>query len=151
MAGIKVPQYEIFKIGTKKLKYNKWDLKITKEEAFIHDELIDLFEGQEFRLVSQILNTPINTIDFSKYILSVVIEEKGDFKRATSKNGVKVNGIKFRRFVGTTGGLKNNTLLFVNVEILDELNRRCDCKRDKSVKIVPAKFEAYKADRKSVV
>lgn len=145
MAGIKVPQYEIFKIGTKKLKYNKWDLKITKEEAFIHDELIDLFEGQEFRLVSQILNTPINTIDFSKYILSVVIEEKGDFKRATSKNGVKVNGIKFRRFVGTTGGLKNNTLLFVNVEILDELNRRCDCKRDKSVKIVPAKFEAYKA------
>ena len=34
MAGISVPQYEIFKIGTNKLKYSNWDLHITKEEAF---------------------------------------------------------------------------------------------------------------------
>ena len=34
MAGISVPQYEIFKIGTNKLKYYNWDLKITKKEAF---------------------------------------------------------------------------------------------------------------------
>ena len=40
MAGIKVPQYKIFKIGTKKLKYNKWNLNITKDEAFMYDEII---------------------------------------------------------------------------------------------------------------
>ena len=34
MAGISVPQYEIFKIGTNKLKYYNWNLKITKKEAF---------------------------------------------------------------------------------------------------------------------
>ena len=36
MAGISVPQYEIFKIGTNKLKYSNWDLQITKEEAMHH-------------------------------------------------------------------------------------------------------------------
>ena len=30
MAGINVPQYEIFKIGTDKLKYSKWNLNIDK-------------------------------------------------------------------------------------------------------------------------
>lgn len=145
MAGIKVPQYEIFKIGTKKLKYNNWDLTISKKEAFLLDEIIALFEAQEFRLISKILNVPINKIDFSKYIMSVVVDSPGDFRRATSTKGIVVNGVTFKRFVGTTGGLKNNTLLFVNAEIIDELNRRCNCKRNESVKLVPAKLEAYKA------
>lgn len=145
MAGIKVPIYEVFKIGTDKLKYYNWDLTITKKEAFMLDELISLFEGQEFRLIAQILQRPMSSIDFSQYILSVVIDKKSEFKRATSRKGIKVNGITFRRFVGTTGGLKDNTLLFVNEEILPELNRRCECGRDKSVKLVPAKYEAYKA------
>ena len=145
MAGINVPQYEVFKIGTTKLKSSKWDLHITKKEAFKLGEIIPLFEAQEFRLISKILNKPINTIDFKKYILSVIIDNKSDFQRATSKRGIKVNGITFKRFVGTTGGLKNNTLLFVNEEILDELNRRCECKRNQDIKLVPAKYEAYKA------
>ena len=29
MAGISVPQYEIFKIGTNKLKYSNWNLTIS--------------------------------------------------------------------------------------------------------------------------
>ena len=145
MAGIKVPQYKIFKIGTKKLKASKWNLNITKKEAFMYEEIIALFEAQEFRLISQILKKPIYKIDFSEYIMAVVIDSPADFKRATSKNGIVVNQKTFKRFVGTTGGLKNNTLLFVNADILDELNERCECKRDKTIKLVPAKLEAYKA------
>lgn len=145
MAGINVPQYEIFKIGTKKLKYNNWNLTITKKEAFLLDEIIALFEAQEFRLIAKILDKPIKSIDFSKYIMSVVIDSPSHFKRATSKNGIVVNSITYKRFVGTTGGLKNNTLLFVNAEIIDELNKRCNCKRNENVKLVPAKLEAYKA------
>lgn len=145
MAGIKVPQYKIFKIGTKKLKYNNWNLNISKKEAFLLDEIIALFEAQEFRLIAKILDKPINKIDFSEYIMSVVIDSPVDFRRATSQAGIVVNGITYKRFVGTTGGLKNNTLLFVNAEIIDELNRRCNCKRNENVKLVPAKLEAYKA------
>ena len=145
MAGINVPQYEIFKLGTKKLKYNNWNLNISKRDAFPLNETIALFEAQEFRLIAKILNKPIDKIDFSKYIMSVVIDSPSDFNRATSKKGIIVNGIIYKRFVGTTGGLKNNTLLFVNAEIIDELNRRCNCKRNEDIKLVPAKLEAYKA------
>ena len=146
MAGISVPQYEIFKIGTNKLKYSNWNLTITKNEAFKYQELISLFEAQEFRIMAnKILKKDIREIDFSKIFMQVVIDKKSDFGRATCKKGVTVNGINFRRFVGTTGGLKNNTLLFCNSQYVDKLNELCECKRNKNVPLVPAKYEAYKA------
>ena len=146
MAGISVPQYRIFKIGTNKLRYYDWNLNITKSEAFKYQELIALFEAQEFRIMAnKILHKPLKTIDFSEIFMQVVVEQKSDFLRATSKKGVTVNGINYRRFVGTTGGLKNNTLLFCNSQYIDRLNELCECKRDPTVKLVPAKYEAYKA------
>lgn len=146
MAGISVPQYEIFKIGTNKLKYSNWNLTISKKEAFKYQELISLFEAQEFRIMAnKILNKDIREIDFSKIFMQVVIDKKSDFGRATCKKGVTVNGINFRRFVGTTGGLKNNTLLFCNSQYVDKLNELCECKRNKDIPLVPAKYEAYKA------
>lgn len=145
MAGINVPQHKIFKIGTTQLKYSNWDLRLTKDEALRFDQIIPLFEGTEFRLIAQILGKPTSDIDFSDYIVSVVVNKKTHFGRLCSKKGFFLNGKHFRRFVGTTGGLKNNTVLFVNTEILDELNRKCECERDKTVPLVPAKYEAYKA------
>ena len=146
MAGISVPQYEIFKIGTNKLKYSNWNLTISKKDAFKYQELISLFEAQEFRIMAnKILNKDIREIDFSKIFMQVVIDKKSDFGRATCKKGVTVNGINYRRFVGTTGGLKNNTLLFCNSQYVDKLNELCECKRNKNVPLVPAKYEAYKA------
>lgn len=146
MAGISVPQYEIFKIGTNKLKYSNWDLTISKKDAFKYQELISLFEAQEFRIMAnKILKKDIREIDFSKIFMQVVIDKKSDFGRATCKKGVTVNDINYRRFVGTTGGLKNNTLLFCNSLYVDKLNELCECKRNKDIPLVPAKYEAYKA------
>ena len=146
MAGISVPQYEIFKIGTNKLKYSNWNLTISKKEAFKYQELISLFEAQEFRIMAnKILNKDIREIDFSKIFMQVIIDKKSDFGRAICKKGVIVNGINYRRFVGTTGGLKNNTLLFCNSQYVDKLNELCECKRNKDIPLVPAKYEAYKA------
>lgn len=146
MAGISVPQYEIFKIGTNKLKYSNWNLTISKKDAFKYQELISLFEAQEFRMMAnKILKKDTREIDFSKIFMQVVIDKKSDFGRATCKKGITVNGINFRRFVGTTGGLKNNTLLFCNSQYVDKLNELCECKRNKDIPLVPAKYEAYKA------
>ena len=61
MAGIKVPQYEIFKIGTKKLKYNNWDLKITKDEAFKY--LISSSSKKMKRLYFNITKSVIAAMD----------------------------------------------------------------------------------------
>ena len=145
MAGIQVPQYEIFKIGTKKLKYADWDLKISEEEARKHNEIVALFEGQIFRIIGKILKKPLKNIQFKDYILSVFIEKIQHFDYVTRSDGIKVNGITYKRFLGTSGGLKRNTLLLINEEILNELNIRCDCGRNMAIPIVPAKLEAYKA------
>ena len=146
MAGIKVPRHEIFKIGTDKLKYNKWNLELSSSDALDLGECIDLFQAQEFRLIAKILNKNPKEIDYKKYILAVVLDNYSDFDKMTdSKRGITVNGITYKRFVGTTGGLKGDTLLFVNEEILEELNRRCEAGRNQEVKLVPAKYEAYKA------
>lgn len=146
MAGINVPQYEIFKIGTEKLKYHDWNLRMTKKEAFSFQELVPLFEAQYFRIMAgKILKKNLDEIDFSEIFLQVVIEKKADFNRAVCSKGVTVNGIRYRRFVGTTGGLKENTLLFCNAKYIEELNELCECRRNQDVPLVPAKYEAYKA------
>lgn len=145
MAGIKVPQHEIFKIGTSKLKYYKWDLHITKKEAFLCDELIPLFQGEEFRAIAKILNKNPKYIDYTKYLFALYVDKKSDFKRANSKRGFKINGIKFKRFVGTTGGLKGDTVLYVNEEIYEELYEVSECGRNKDIPFIPAKLEAYRA------
>ena len=65
MAGIKVPQYEIFKIGTNKLKYYNWDLNISKEEAYKYQECVALFEGRHFLIMAnKIIHKRIQDIDF---------------------------------------------------------------------------------------
>jgi hypothetical protein len=150
MAGIKANQFEIFKIGTDMLKMNDWDLKLSKDKAMSLNLLVSLFDSQMFDLIRQILeergiNPPKK--DYTRYVMSVVNDGKKrcrkDFKRALQ--GFKVNGVEFKRFVGTTGGLKNNSVIFVNSSILGELNRRCECGRNVDLPVVPAKYEAYKA------
>ena len=88
MAGINVPQYEIFKIGTDKLKYSKWNLNIDKKEAFKYQESVSLFEGQQFRIMAKkIMKKAKWKCDFSKLFMQVVIDQKTDFARATNRKG----------------------------------------------------------------
>lgn len=119
-----------------------WDLQLDYPRAIELNEVVSLFDSQMFRLIENIRGRTINATD---EVLAITFKRKADFLRAVNKNGVKLNGHTFKRFVGTTGGLKSYTMLFVNEEIIDELNKRCECGRNKEIKIVPAKYEAYKA------
>lgn len=150
MAGINVKQFEVFKIGTDILKMANWNLTISKDKAMSLNMLVSLFDSQMFDLIQQILRErkiKVPHKDYTKYVMSVVNDGKNktkkDFKRAIK--GFKVNGIEFKRFVGTTGGLKNNSVIFVNANIIDELNRRCECGRNVELPVIPAKYEAYKS------
>lgn len=87
---------------------------------------------------------------FIKDYISIVFDSKSDFDRATNKNGFTVNGVKFKRFVGTTGGVKLNTVMFVNEDIYNKLNEMVECGWNKETLMIPAKFEAYKALSASV-
>ena len=122
-------------------------------EAFLNDNAVKLFDSQVFRLIKIILedrnkNNETNenfNIDYSKYLMQLVIpkNQEVDFDHAL-EHGIKINNILYKRFVGTTGGLKKNSVVFVNEDILDELNERTTS-RTLHKDMVPAKFEAYKA------
>lgn len=79
------------------------------------------------------------------YII-IVFDTVDDWNKANSKkNRVLFNGKEYVRLLGTSGGIKNNAVVFVNKEIHNELDKRLNNGRDVSKKYVPAKFESYKA------
>lgn len=75
--------------------------------------------------------------------MCLIIDKNKDYRRA--KNGFKVNGVKYVRLVGTNGGIKCSTIVFVSERLADELRRRIDNGRDLNKPLVPAKLEAYRA------
>ena len=60
----------------------------------------------------------------SDYV-SIVFKSKKDFDYACKK-GFYINGKKFKRLIGTTGGVKQSVVQFCNEEIHEELNRRME-------------------------
>lgn len=75
--------------------------------------------------------------------MCLVIDKVKDYRRACK--GFTINGIKYKRLLGTAGGIKNSTIIFVNEKIHSELLRRVDNGRNPSVELVPAKLEAYRS------
>lgn len=79
----------------------------------------------------------------------LVCTTKALFYRAC--RGFRINGILYGRLVGTTGGVKNSTVVFCadtarnGAPLLSELRRRIDNGRNPTKEFVPAKLEAYRA------
>ena len=86
----------------------------------------------------------LDAYQFKKDYVCVVIDNNKDYYKMY-KHGFKINKITYRRLLGTTGGVKNNTIVFVNEKLLPELKRRIDNGRDKTKEFSPAKLEAYNA------
>ena len=82
-------------------------------------------------------------LQFKKDYVCVIMDTNSDYDRANQ--GFSTNGIKFRRFLGTNGGIKNSTIVYVNADLYPELKRRLDNGRDMTKPLVPAKLEAYQA------
>ena len=81
------------------------------------------------------------SLQFQPDYLCVVMDKPKDYDKA--ELGFKVNGISYKRFLGTNGGVKKRTITYVNVKLYDELKRRMDNGRNMNVPLVPAKLEAY--------
>lgn len=82
-------------------------------------------------------------LQFQKDYVCVIMDSNSDYDRANE--GFSINGIQYRRFLGTNGGIKNSTIVYVNKDLFDALKIRLDNGRDKTVPLVPAKLEAYQA------
>ena len=89
-------------------------------------------------------------LQFQRDYVSVVMSSKEDYDRANqgfSINYGLINGkeciVHYRRFLGTNGGIKKSTIVYVNEQIYPELKRRLDNGRNLECEFVPAKLEAY--------
>lgn len=82
-------------------------------------------------------------LQFQKDYICIVIDRESDYDRANQ--GFSVNGVKYRRFLGTNGGIKHSTIVYVSERLYPELKKRLDNGRNKEMPIVPAKLEAYQA------
>ena len=86
-------------------------------------------------------------LQFQKDYLCVIMSKESDYDLCN--NGFVINygdcSVRYRRLLGTNGGIKNSTIVYVNENIYPELKRRLDNGRNMDVPLVPAKLEAYQA------
>lgn len=129
--------YEINKTQVEELNLlmakKRSEIKRIKRESF----------SIENRKLLKSLYESVHEDSFIKDYVTVTFDTIKDYNKACNE-GFSINNIKFKKIVGTTGGIKNKTIVFVNTEIYDELNNRIS-NGAKEIKIVPAKLEAYRA------
>ena len=130
------------------------DMNYSESEiSEVKDRIKELKKEKNNKANKEEIKRLYNKLDDMLYIkdyMAIVFDNKADFDRACGKQGFEVNGIKFKRLVGTTGGVKQNTVMFCSERIHKDLNELLECGRNKDFKIIPAKYEAYKALSASV-
>lgn len=99
--------------------------------------------GVQARREVRRLYQELDKIQFKPDYMCLIIDRGKDYYRACK--GFTVNGVQYHRLLGTNGGIKNSTIVFVSERLHDELERRIENDRDKTKPLVTAKLEAYKA------
>lgn len=97
---------------------------------------------QNRRLIKQ-LYSDLDDLQYKPDYMCLIIDREKDYYRACK--GFTINGIKYTRLLGTNGGIKNSTIVFVSERLAPELRRRVENGRDPDMPLVTAKLEAYKA------
>ena len=97
---------------------------------------------QNKRAIKQ-LYIELDKLQFKPDYMCLIIDKDKDYYRACK--GFSINGIKYKRLLGTNGGIKNSTIVFVSDRLADELKRRVENGRNPNKELVTAKLEAYKA------
>lgn len=80
---------------------------------------------------------------FQEDYMHLVIDRNSDYDRANQ--GFTINGVKYKRLLGTNGGIKNSTIVYVSERLYSELKKKIDNGRNMNEPVVPAKLEAYQA------
>lgn len=85
----------------------------------------------------------LDAVQFKPDYMHLVVDSNKDFLKAC--RGFEINGVKYVRLVGTSGGVKMSTVVFVSEHVASTLRERIDNGRNHEVPLVPAKLEAYRA------
>lgn len=120
-------------------------IKKKQQEIKIADSTqIKLIKADIKKLYSQ-LDDIQNKPDY----LCVVMDKDNDIDKLD--NGFKINGLNYKRLVGTSNGIKKSTVVYVSEvsgsgeRIFDKLQVKLENGRNTNIPLVPAKYEAYKS------
>ena len=89
------------------------------------------------------LYSALDVVQYKPDYMCLIIDKEKDYYRACK--GFSINNVTYRRLLGTNGGIKNSTIVFVSERLWPELRRRIENDRNPNVPLVTAKLEAYKA------
>lgn len=95
------------------------------------------------------LYAELDEIQFKPDYVMIVMDKASDFDKLNK--GFSINGIEFKRLVGTSNGIKQSTVVYCSivnekgVHIYEELEKWLNGGRDETKELIPAKFEAYKS------
>jgi len=99
--------------------------------------------SKETKVTIRQLYQTLYDLQFQKDYVCIIMDSNADYDRANK--GFTINGVKYRRLLGTNGGIKNSTIVYVSEAVYEPLKKRMDNGRDMSKQLVPAKLEAYQA------
>lgn len=85
----------------------------------------------------------LDKLQFQPDYMCLIIDKEKDYYRACK--GFSINGIRYERLLGTNGGIKNSTIVFISERLAPEIKRRIENGRNPNKELVTAKLEAYKA------
>ena len=89
------------------------------------------------------LYADLDNVQFKPDYMCLIIDKEKDYHRAC--RGFTINDVRYVRLLGTNGGIKNSTIVFVSERLAPELRRRIENGRNPYKELVTAKLEAYKA------
>ncbi|MCD8291183.1 MAG: hypothetical protein LUC91_06750 [Prevotella sp.] len=99
------------------------------------------------KLIKEYYNALYN-LQFIKDYVSVIMDSPSDYDKVNKGFSIDFGDgkiIHYRRFLGTNGGIKTSTIVYVNENLYPELKKRLDNGRNLEMPLVPAKLEAYQA------
>lgn len=112
--------------------------QMIQRRAYLKRKIKDESFREEYFSVSEKLKSHF----FIKEIISVTFEHNAHFKNL-SKKGFLINGKKYVHFMAGAGQLRRKTVLFIDENILEEVNKRFYNGINTSKDINMSKFGAY--------
>lgn len=98
----------------------------------------------ETRAMIRNLYSALYDIQYQRDYICIIMDSNKDYD-LLNKNGFSVNGVEYQRLLGTNGGIKMSTIVYVSKRLHDKLQEKIDNGRNKNQLLVPAKLEAYQA------
>lgn len=118
--------------------------KIREEIKKIRRSLDKSEDKNKLRLRLKELNNNLLEASLQDKICNVVFKTDSDYDKY-SVEGFILNGKRYKPILGTPGGIKCNSVVFVEDSVSKELEKRINNGADFSIPTMPSKLMAYKA------